>query len=260
MGIFDGILILSDFDGTFAGEGGRIIDRNISAIEYFRANGGHFSFSTGRLPSVMSRIFPDFRTVSNAPLIMCNGALVYEPSEGKILRESWFDGVSGRKMADDVLSRFPSMSLAVYPDDMEYHGKIKPEDVPGDRWHKARFDRDDDPQLVSDCRDYLLRNYGDSYNIFRSWYNVVEIVDKSSAKGKCIDFIKKYLKNGGCGEMTAFCIGDYENDIDMLKRADYAFCPSNAIDEVKALCQPPLCHHDRGAVADLIETIRNSYI
>ena len=68
MGIFDGILILSDFDGTFAGEGGRIIDRNISAIEYFRANGGHFSFSTGRLPSVMSRIFPDFRTVSNAPL------------------------------------------------------------------------------------------------------------------------------------------------------------------------------------------------
>ena len=45
MGIFDGILILSDFDGTFAGEGGRIVDRNISAIEYFRANGGHFSFS-----------------------------------------------------------------------------------------------------------------------------------------------------------------------------------------------------------------------
>lgn len=43
MGIFDGILILSDFDGTFAGEGGRIIDRNILAIEYFRANGGHFS-------------------------------------------------------------------------------------------------------------------------------------------------------------------------------------------------------------------------
>lgn len=125
MGIFDGILILSDFDGTFAGEGGRIIDRNISAIEYFRANGGHFSFSTGRLPSVMSKIFPDFRTVSNAPLIMCNGALVYEPSEGKILRESWFDGVSGRKMADDVLSRFPSMSLAVYPDDMEYHGEDK---------------------------------------------------------------------------------------------------------------------------------------
>lgn len=30
--------------------------------------------------------------------------------------------------------------------------------------------------------------------------------------------------------MTAFCIGDYENDIDMLKRADYAFCPSNAIE------------------------------
>ena len=259
MGIFDGILILSDFDGTFAGEGGRIVERNINAIEYFKANGGHFSFSTGRLPSVMSKVFPDFRKLCNAPLIMCNGALVYEPSEGRILRESWFDGVSGRKMADDVLTRFPALSLAVYPDDMEYYGKIKPEDVPGDRWHKARFDRND-PQLVLECRNYLDEHYGGAYNIFRSWYNVVEVVDKSSAKGNCIDFIKKYLKDSGCGEMTAFCIGDYENDIDMLKRADHAFCPSNAIDEVKALCQPPLCHHDEGAVADLIETIKNSYI
>ena len=259
MGIFDGILILSDFDGTFAGEGGRIVDRNITAIEYFKANGGHFSFSTGRLPSVMSKVFPDFRKLCNAPLIMCNGTLVYEPSEEKILRESWFDGVSGRKMADDVLTRFPALSLAVYPDDMEYYGKIKPEDVPGNRWHKARFDKND-PQLVLDCRNYLAEHYGGTYNIFRSWYNVVEVVDKSSAKGNCIDFIKKYLKDSGCGEMTAFCIGDYENDIDMLKRADHAFCPSNAIDEVKALCEPPLCHHDEGAVADLIETIKNSYI
>lgn len=259
MGIFDGILILSDFDGTFAGEGGRIVERNINAIEYFKANGGHFSFSTGRLPSVMSKVFPDFRKLCNAPLIMCNGALVYEPSEGKILRESWFDGVSGRKMADVVLTRFPALSLAVYPDDMEYYGKIKPEDVPGDHWHKARFDRND-PQLVLECRNYLDEHYGETYNIFRSWYNVVEVVDKSSAKGNCIDFIKKYLKDSGCGEMTAFCIGDYENDIDMLKRADHAFCPSNAIDEVKALCEPPLCHHDEGAVADLIETIKNSYI
>lgn len=259
MGIFDGILILSDYDGTFAGAGGRVVERNIEAIEYFKANGGHFTFSTGRLPSMMSVVFPGFRELANAPLIMSNGALVYEPSEDRILRESWFDGVFGRKMADDILAHFPSICFSVYPDDMRFHGDELPKDIPGDHWHKVRFDKND-PPLVLACRDYLTDNYSNTYNVFRSWYNVVEVVDKGSAKGNCIDFIKNYLRDCGQGEMTAFCIGDFENDIDMLKRADHAFCPSNAIDEVKTLCEKVLCDHDAGAIADLIETIKNSYI
>lgn len=259
MGIFDGILILSDFDGTFAGIGGRIVERNIQAIEYFKANGGSFSFSTGRLPSMLSVVFPSFRKLANAPLIMSNGALIYHPNEGKILRESWFDGIYGRITADDILARFPDLSFSVYPDDMIFHGGIQPSEIIGDRWHKMRFDKNDPPRVL-ECRDYLFERYGDKYNIFRSWYNVVEVVDKSSAKGNCIDFIKSYLHDSGHGKMTAFCIGDFENDIDMLKKSDHAFCPSNAIDEVKALCEGVLCNHDNGAIADLIEAIKNSYI
>ena len=55
---FEHVLILSDFDGTFAGAGGRIVPENIEAIERFKALGGHFTFSTGRLPSVMAEVLP----------------------------------------------------------------------------------------------------------------------------------------------------------------------------------------------------------
>ena len=47
MGIFDGVLIASDWDGTlFNGE--KVPCKNIEAIKYFIENGGHFTVSSGR--------------------------------------------------------------------------------------------------------------------------------------------------------------------------------------------------------------------
>lgn len=46
---FSNILILTDLDGTFFGKHAKIIQRNIDAIEYFKAKGGRFSIATGRV-------------------------------------------------------------------------------------------------------------------------------------------------------------------------------------------------------------------
>jgi hydroxymethylpyrimidine pyrophosphatase-like HAD family hydrolase len=69
--------------------------------------------------------------------------------------------------------------------------------------------------------------------------------------------MKEYYRSLGIDDLKVYCIGDYENDIDMLENADKAFCPSNAIDEVKAVCHKILCDHNDGAVADMIEYILN---
>ena len=47
MGKFDGILLCSDFDGTFASNGVPI-EANMKAIKYFRENGGLFTLASGR--------------------------------------------------------------------------------------------------------------------------------------------------------------------------------------------------------------------
>jgi len=44
-------LVVSDFDGTLVSEDGTIAQRNKNAIEKYRANGGIFAISTGRLPN-----------------------------------------------------------------------------------------------------------------------------------------------------------------------------------------------------------------
>ncbi len=251
---FRNILILSDFDGTFAGKDGRIVGRNIRAIERFKAGGGHFTFSTGRLPSILSKKYPDFRKLANAPLIMANGAILYEPASGEVLKEYCFDGVFGRKIVKDILTAFPTAGFVVYSDGGIMLEGISPDEVPGNKWRKMRFQCQDEETALR-CRDYITEKYGELYNCFRSWYNVVEIVDKKAAKGNHISFLRDYLLRQGVQNPKICCIGDYENDTDMLKKADTAFCPENAIDEVKALCSYVLCDHDEGAVADMIDII-----
>ena len=44
---FEGMLLITDFDGTLACHG-TISEENCSAIRYFQENGGLFTFSSGR--------------------------------------------------------------------------------------------------------------------------------------------------------------------------------------------------------------------
>ena len=251
---FEHILILSDFDGTFAGKNGRIVPRNLAAIERFQALGGHFTFSTGRLPSVLAELYPDFPKVANAPVVMSNGAVLYDPLNDTVLKEFFFDGVFARRAAKDILARFPDMDFVCYADDGVMQQDLTPDEVRGDRWRKMRFHSPSHDQVLA-CRDYMRAAYGDRYNVFRSWHSIVEAVDKTVTKGNMIACLREYYAARGLDDLIVCCIGDFENDIDMLKSADVAFCPSNAIDAVKAISHHILCDHDEGAVATMIEVI-----
>ena len=41
-------LIVTDLDATFFGTGARLVERNLTAIEHFKAHGGHITAGTGR--------------------------------------------------------------------------------------------------------------------------------------------------------------------------------------------------------------------
>ena len=81
MGIFDGILICSDLDGTF----NRQNDRNLKALEYFKTNGGLFTFCTGR--SELNAYEFGLNNLVNAPICLCNGALICDFLKKEILFE-----------------------------------------------------------------------------------------------------------------------------------------------------------------------------
>ena len=76
MGKFDGVLICTDLDGTLLKNDKTISDANIEAIEYFKQNGGLFTFVTGRMPYYVSYITE--KVNPNAPFGCVNGGGVFD--------------------------------------------------------------------------------------------------------------------------------------------------------------------------------------
>ena len=71
LGKFDGILICTDLDGTLLKNDKTISRENLDAIEYFKKEGGYFTFITGRMPYFAREIYN--RVSPNAPIGCING-------------------------------------------------------------------------------------------------------------------------------------------------------------------------------------------
>ena len=68
-----------------------------------------------------------------------------------------------------------------------------------------------------------------------------------------LHYMRELMGNG-----TIWAIGDYENDIAMLKAADRRAVPENGLPVLKSLPGAiVVCHHDQGAIAGLIDYIES---
>ena len=65
---FNGILMCTDLDGTLLRNDKTISRENKEAIEYFKSEGGLFTFITGRMPSYVSDIYREFE--DREPLLL----------------------------------------------------------------------------------------------------------------------------------------------------------------------------------------------
>ena len=76
MGKFDGVLICTDLDGTLYRKDKTISEENKEAIEYFKREGGYFTFITGRMPYYSLDAFNSVRP--NVPFGCINGGGLYD--------------------------------------------------------------------------------------------------------------------------------------------------------------------------------------
>ena len=106
MGRFDGILLITDFDGTLSWDG-TISPENCEAIRYFQANGGLFTIASGRQPSWLIENWLDY-VCPNTWLAAINGAVLYDLRTG----EYAFRQTAGRELfalADRIFATLPKL-------------------------------------------------------------------------------------------------------------------------------------------------------
>ena len=266
---FDGIMIITDLDGTFFNSEGCIAKRNIEAVEYFKENGGLFTIATGRSPKSPPWLTERFTSLVNAPAILCNGAFCYNFRAEERICEIELDYQKATELATVVHRDFPEITVRLSMENREYRlsSEESIEVIDGSYCivgkeplaikHWARVSFDGDEESTDRVRERFHDEYSKYFALMKPCPIIYEFQDIRATKGQALDRLRQYLKNNGLikGEPTIYAVGDYENDLDLLAHADIAACPENAIESVKKLSKIQLCHCDDGAIADLIEKI-----
>ncbi|MBE6606171.1 MAG: hypothetical protein E7635_03945 [Ruminococcaceae bacterium] len=267
---FDNKLIVSDLDGTFFDSNELIPDCNIDAVNYFKENGGLFTFATSRNEHTIS---PEFAKFANAPLICCNGAYIYDFDNKRRHNEICIAPGPAMTIIKTVLESFPLISVSISADDKFYiigspdyitksrydiptemYISASIDEIPTNDWYSIVFHGDSN-QL--DLVEKFINVSADSlYIICRSWPTMLEINNIRATKGNAAIELRHMCEAKlKCGSFTLYGIGDYGNDIDLLKKADFSACPSNALLPLREIADVTVCSNNDGAVAGLIEYI-----
>jgi len=266
MGIFKNHLLVSDIDGTLL-ENGLIPKRNIEAIDYFTKESGKFSIASGRSIEAVRPIYK--MSHCNAPGVTCNGAIIFDfDSDNAVWQTELTE--AAKQIIEPIMNKFPSVGVEVHSGKKLYivrnsreiedhiaYEKITSENIDlADAkkllWTKSILMTSDAETMkeLQEFADSLLPN---SEYFVRTGNPYYELTSIKANKAKGIEHLKDYLGKG----YTVCAIGDYYNDIDMLKYADIACCVEDSPSEVKAVSDYVSCKCSDAAVADFIEYLAN---
>lgn len=267
MAIFDGVLILSDLDGTLLNTKAEISQGNIDAIKYFMDNGGKFSFATGRNYTSMS-YFYDQITV-NAPAVTSNGAVIYDFGMRKA-RQVFALGDLAREIAEDAISLFGDIGVEVMLEDTIYVLKSDPINKMHIEYTKAQAHYGDfdtipkpwvhllitrDPATIAEVHDFINTKYaGAAFAQYSAPY-FLEVLIEGANKGAAARCIAEMI---GVSPDGLYTVGDGLNDVQLLSCTKNAFAPANCHEEIKKITSNILPDNDNDTLAALIGHIKIS--
>lgn len=78
-GLFDGVLLASDYDGTLVPDTKIVTPGVKKALQFFEENGGRFTVCTGRC---YLGFHSYSRDIINAPVLLANGGMAYDYETG----------------------------------------------------------------------------------------------------------------------------------------------------------------------------------
>ncbi len=268
MGKFDGILICTDLDGTLLRSDRSISQENLDAIEYFKSEGGYFTFITGRMPYFSKMVYD--AVGANAPVGCVNGGGIYDYEKGEYL---WLATLSDSviELVEHVDKNVDGIGINLNTPDKVYFCR---DNAATDGYRKATgipnlvadYNDVDEPLakivFCDDNEEHILRAIellnahpkADEFDFVRTERTLYEIVPKGVNKGVALPRLAAAL---GIKMSKVVAIGDYYNDVAMLRAAGVGIAVANAVDEVKAVADYVTVSNEEHAIARVIYDIES---
>ncbi len=272
MGKFDGILICSDLDGTLFDEHHQISEENIKAIEYFKGEGGYFTFITGRMHYYVGDVLEIVRP--NAPVGCANGAAVYDYVGKKYIRSKEI-GHEGLELISLVGEKFPEIGINVNTyekvvfckdnEAMQYIReitglpdiRIEDQEIEGGIL-KIVFGHKDLSEI--ERMEPLLDRFpslSGTLGFVQPEAAIYEVQGEGVHKGIALPILAEYLK---IDPKKIIAIGDNDNDIGMLKEAAMGVAVANASEGAKAAADHITVTNEEHAIAKIISDLESGAI
>ena len=268
---FEGILICTDLDGTLL-RGDKTVSReNLEAIEYFKENGGYFTFVTGRMPYFADKICETVKP--NAPFGCCNGGGIYDYAKREyVWRQIMPDGVM--ELVEHADKCVPGIGVQVYTFNNIWFCRENsameefraatgvPNLVCGLREvnepiGKIVFGDKSDEKIRKLAECLYAHPRSDEFSYVRSEFTLYEILPKGINKGSIIPRLAEHL---GVDMKNTVAVGDYNNDIPMIKAAGTGVAVANACEEAKAAADIITVSNEEHAIAKIISDIENGLL
>lgn len=269
MGLFSGCMLACDIDGTLM-VNGFINERNVERIDFFVNEGGCFSVSTGRSVDAVAPVLAKIKNIS--PSVVANGCMLYDFKNKKVLDQLFIDK-NDYGIAEKVLNMGLNVGIEVHSENnvltvkktKETEDHQKYEWISGIdstyaeaakyNWNKAiyLFDNLNDLNKVKamikeqKTASVFVDTSAEIDGRKRIYYEQFPSgVSKYTALEKLCGILK--IKSG-----CLFAMGDYYNDLEMIKKADVSAVPADAPEEIRACADFVAGRCEDGAVADFID-------
>lgn len=257
-------LIATDMDDTLLDASSSLTERTRCALQKAMDAGCMISLSSGRMTESM---LPFAEKIGvNAPMILYNGALIYDHRTGETL----FSNPIPADIALGVAKMIESMGiyLQIYPGEGyycnrrcahtdRYEASIRVPctelGVPVSQWMTGGMIKMlaiATPEEIDAAQKKLREAFPSGVNFMKSKAHYLEIVGEGIDKGRAIHVLADKL-GLSTEEIAAF--GDGQNDATMIAAAGMGVAMENAVPECKAAAKIIAPRSDEDGVAQVIE-------
>ena len=276
MALFDGCLLVSDVDGTLVGGTDPIAPYNVEKINYFVDNGGLFTLATGRCADACRELVENLGIRLSAPAAVVNGTVIYDYSNNRVVASTGLDDESRAAIVRISKTENALLGIEIHSRDKVIDARVTHEidlhNLYEDlhpilldceaalscEWNKVLFSFE--PGYTrEELRDVLIsEGVAPDQIMFTNAYlddgihDYLEVVPKDADKGTGIKMLADKL---GIDIKNVYGIGDFYNDIPMLRTVGHPIVVAGAPKEIEQLAEFVSLSVTEGAIGRLVEYI-----
>ncbi len=262
-------LISIDMDGTLLNSEGKISQKNKEALKYAIDKGVKVVFTTGRgIKGIEEFIKEAGLSDKDEYVITNNGVSLYKTNTLKCISSHELSHKDIKELCEVAFDIGAELLIYDYESEgsifLKYSKYVEFEkDHIGmpvrivkdyyenlsekDKAFKVIFVGDKDKEDVIEHK--IPQSIRDKYTVVRSLPNIIEIFDKSSNKGNAV---KELAGIFNFKREEVICIGDQQNDMEMIKYAGLGIAMGNGIDDLKEIADYVTDTNDNNGVAKAI--------